>query len=76
MAQITIYIDEQTLKQIEIAAEKEHDSISKWVKKRLVSSLKKTWPKDYADLFGSIADASFKRPTQVKAVLDRKRQSL
>jgi len=76
MAQISIYIDDSTLKQIEIAAEKEHDSISKWVKKRLISSLKAAWPKDYFDLFGTLKDDSFKRPAQIEFSKDRERQSL
>jgi len=76
MAQISIYIDESTLKQIEIAAEKEHDSISKWVKKRLLSSLKTAWPKDYFDIFGTLKDASFKRPAEMKFSKDRERQIL
>jgi len=76
MAQISIYIDDSTLKQIEIAAEKEHDSISKWVKKRLVTSLKTAWPKDYFDLFGALKDDSFKRPGEMKFSKDRKRQIL
>lgn len=75
MAQITIYIDDETLKQIEQAANRENDSISKWVKKRLVSSLKKSWPKDYADLFGALQDDSFSRPDQ-QIASDRKRHSL
>jgi len=76
MAQISIYIDDRTLKQIEKAAEKEHDSISKWVKKRLVSSIKTSWPKDYFDLFGALNDSSFKKPAQIKFSKDRKRQVL
>ena len=76
MAQISIYIDESTLKQIEIAAQKEHDSISKWVKKRLLSSLKTAWPKDYFDLFGALKDTSLKRPVEIKFSKDRKRQTL
>ena len=76
MSQISIYIDAGTLKQIEMAAEKEHDSISKWVKKRLVSSLKTAWPKDYFDLWGALEDNSFKRPAQIKSSKDRKRQVL
>lgn len=76
MAQISIYIDDSTLRQIEIAAEKEHDSISKWVKKRLVSSLKTAWPKDYFDLWGSLKDDSFQRPSQIKFSKDKERQTL
>lgn len=76
MAQISIYIDNQTLKQIEKAATKDHDSISQWVKKRLIASLKTAWPKDYADLFGSVNEESFHKPNQLKFSVDRKRQVL
>ena len=76
MAQISIYIDGYTLKQIEKAAQKDHDSISKWVKKKLVSSLKTTWPKDYFDLFGSLNNDEFARPAQGKFANDRRRPQL
>jgi hypothetical protein len=65
MAQISIYIDDHTLKQIEKAAKKDRDSISRWVKKQLVSSIKSAWPKDYFDILGSLHDDSFKRPLQI-----------
>ena len=73
MAQISIYIDDHTLKLIEIAAEKEHVPISKLAKKCLVSSLNTVWPKDYFDLWGTLTDASFKRPIQGKFSKDRER---
>ena len=76
MAQISIYIDDSTLKKIEIAAKKDQDSISQWVKKRLVSSLKTAWPKDYFDLWGALKDDSFKRPSQGESSKDRQRQVL
>jgi len=76
MAQISIYIDDSTLKKIEIAAKKDQDSISQWVKKRLVSSLKTAWPKDYFDLWGALKDDSFKRLSQGESSKDRQRQVL
>jgi len=76
MGQITIYMDEETIKKIERAATKEHDSISKWIKKRLVKFLKNEWPEGYFDLFGSIKDDAFKRPSQPDWGRDRKRPSL
>ena len=77
MAQITIYMDEGTLKKIEVAARKEHDSISKWVKKRLVKSLQGGWPEGFFDLFGALRDDdSFKRPEQTDWSKDRKRPAL
>ena len=76
MAQISIYIDENTLQQIEKAAEKEHESISTWVKKRLIFSLKTAWPKDYFDLFGMLSDDSFQRSAQPQFTKDRRRKAL
>ena len=76
MAQISIYIDENTLQQIEKAAEKEHESISTWVKKRLIFSLKTAWPKDYFDLFGMLSDDAFQRPGQSPLTKDRRRKIL
>ena len=77
MAQITIYMNEETMKKIKTAARKEHDSVSRWVKKRLVRSLENKWPEGFFDLFGSLKDDdSFKRPTQPDWSLDRKRPDL
>ena len=76
MEQISIYIDEPTLQQIEKAAEKEHESISTWIKKRLISSFKTAWPKDYFDLFGAVSDDSFQRPGQPSFTQDRRRKIL
>ncbi len=76
MGQITIYMDDVSLKKIEAAAKKEHDSVSRWVKKRLLSSLESGWPKDYFDVFGSIKDPAFKRYDQGKWADDAKRQEI
>ena len=77
MAQITIYIDEGTLKQVEAAAHKEHDSISKWVKRRLVTSLQNAWPKDYFSIFGSLPrKEKLERPKNLPFTKDIKRQVL
>ena len=77
MGQITIYMDDETLKKIERAAHKEHDSVSKWVKKRIVKSLENKWPEGFFDLFGCLKnDDSFRRPLQLDWSLDRKRPDL
>ena len=76
MAQITIYMDDETIKKIETAAHKEHDSVSRWIKKRLVGVLESNWPKGYFDLFGAMDDGSFRRPAQPAWSKDRKRQTL
>ncbi len=56
MPQISLYIDEETLKKVEKAAKKEHVSISKWVGLNIQRSLEKEYPKGYFNLFGSIKD--------------------
>ena len=59
MPQLSIYIDEMTLKKIETAASIEHTSISKYAVKKINESMKSGWPEHYDDLFGSINDDSF-----------------
>jgi hypothetical protein len=60
MPQLSIYIDEQTLKQIEIAAKIERLSISKYAVKKLNESMHSKWPEHYEELYGSIKDDAFK----------------
>ena len=56
MPQISLYIDEETLKKIEKAAKKEHISISKWVGNNIKRSFKGEYPKNYFNLYGSMKD--------------------
>jgi len=60
MPQLSLYIDENTLKKIELGAKIENLSISKYVVKKLNESLHDSWPDHYDRLFGSISDESFK----------------
>lgn len=76
MPQISLYIDEKTLKEIEKAASEEQVSMSKWVVKRIQSHLKPTYPDNYANLFGSIKDDSLTRPDQLSFQHDAKREPL
>lgn len=76
MAQLTVYIDDKTLKQITSQAKIENSSISKWVKKRLTGSLKSSWPEGYFEVFGSLADVQLDRPEQPLLSRDTKRFSL
>jgi hypothetical protein len=59
MPQLSLYIDESTLKKIELAAKIENLSISKFVTKKLNESLHDSWPDNFESLFGSITDDSF-----------------
>lgn len=60
MPQISLYIDRDTLTKIEKSANKEKISISKWVGNNIKKVIKEDYPEGFFDLFGSIADESFK----------------
>ena len=76
MPQISLYIDEATLKKVENAAVKQHVSISKWVAEQIRSRVEPIYPADYETLFGSISDASFVRPADITFNADTKREAL
>lgn len=66
MPQLSLYIDQDTLKKVEKAAKVDKMSISKWVCNKLQSSLHDSWPEGYFDLFGSINDDSFNETKQMQ----------
>ena len=59
MPQLSLYIDEKTLRELETAAKIEKSSISKYVVKKLQESMRGQWPENFDSLFGSINDESF-----------------
>ena len=74
MPQISLYIDEATLKKIQRAARHKRMSVSRWVAGQLRARLEAVYPEHYSDLFGSIRDESFQRPEQPSAAADAPRQ--
>jgi hypothetical protein len=76
MPQISLYIDKETLKKVEKAANAEKTSISKWVGKQLKKSLQTNYPEDFQSLYGSIRDDSFTVPKRKSFDADTKRESL
>ncbi len=76
MAQLTIYIDDETLGKISKSAKLDDDSVSAWVKKRLTGSMTDAWPKDYFKVFGSLRQADIARPKQPDAKKDCAREVL
>ncbi len=76
MPQISLYIDKETLKKVEKAADAEKTSISKWVGKQLKKSLQASYPEDFQNLYGSISDESFQVPEREPFDADAKRESL
>ena len=59
MPQLSLYIDEKTLQQLEIAAKIEHLSISKYAVKKLNESMHIKWPDHFDDLYGAVKDDTF-----------------
>ena len=74
MPQISLYVDEITLKKVEYAAARQHKSLSKWVIEQLKTKVDPIYPTDYEDLFGSIDDPTFTRPTELSFTNDIKRE--
>jgi hypothetical protein len=75
MPQISLYIDEPTLKKIENAASRQHLSISKWVAEQIRNRIEPSYPSDFENLFGSVNDESFIRPEQLSFRDDSIRES-
>jgi hypothetical protein len=59
MPQLSLYIDEEILKKIEIAAKMNNISISKFVSDTMKTHLSNGWTKGFENVFGSITDESF-----------------
>lgn len=76
MPQLSLYIDDDTLKKIKKEAKKSNLSISQWVRRRINDSFEKNWPNNYFDLFGSIHDESFVKPSEMDFKNDNKREVL
>ena len=74
MPQISLYVDEETLKKVEYAAAKQNVSISKWVIEQLKTKIDTVYPTNYENLFGSVHDPSFNRPDDVSFQNDVKRE--
>lgn len=76
MAQLTIYLDDESIKRIERAASREQSSVSGWVKRRLIQSLDDQWPEGYFDLFGSLEEGDLVKPPDLDPADDAPRESL
>jgi hypothetical protein len=76
MPQISLYIDEETLRKVEDAAKRQHLSISKWVSEQIRSKIDPVYPAGYEDLYGSVGEADIRRPVEVGFEEDSKREAL
>ena len=76
MPQISLYIDEDTLKKIALAAKTEKTSLSKWVVSKLREAIAHSWPENYGALFGSITDKAFTASGKMDFSADTLRKNL
>lgn len=76
MPQLSLYIDEDTLKKIETGAKISNTSVSKFVSVILGEHFSKSWPAGFKSVFGSITDDSFTKPKPIDSALDAERESL
>jgi hypothetical protein len=66
MPQISLDLDEDTLKKFEKRAKQDNTSISEWVEERIKKSISDEYPKGFFDLFGSLKNIPFERSDQGK----------
>src|SRR5688500_3903646 len=64
MAQLTLYVDDETRRKIESAAKEARLSVSAWVTHTLRATLEHSWPENYFQLLGSLADSDLERPRE------------
>ena len=62
MAQLTLYVDEKILRQIESEARKEKSSVSRWVTQKISLVLRRTWSARFLATAGALKDDGLKRP--------------
>ena len=76
MSQLTIYLDEASMKDVKKSAKRENVSVSLWARRRLCEAIRHTWPRDYFDLFGALRDSDLARPAQGDLAADSPRKTL
>ena len=76
MPQLSLYIDEETLKRIEAGADAENLSLSKYVVKKIKQSIRDRWPENFSQLYGSIQDETFDIPGEKDFSEDSRREDL
>lgn len=76
MAQLTLYLDEDTRRRVEEAAAREKVSVSRWVKDRLRRALEGGWPSGYFELLGCLSGSDLERPGEITLADDSSRETL
>jgi hypothetical protein len=76
MAQLTIYLNQETLQKIENAAAESEVSVSRWVRDKIESALCNEWPASFSRLFGSLAETDLEEPEELDFNDDIPRETL
>ncbi len=76
MAQLTLYIDDKMIKQIESEAKKEKSSVSRWVAKKIAMVLQRSWPASFLATAGALKGEGLKRPPQTDFAMDARKAKL
>ena len=74
MPQISLYIDEPTLKKVESAAMRQQVSISRWVAEVIRARVNPVYPAHFENLFGSVKDDTFTEPEEIGFEADSDRE--
>ncbi len=72
MASLTIYIDKDTLKNVEAAANRDGKSVSGWAREHLAeaSRTKKKWPDGYFETIADFGGSEIEEPPESAVHLD------
>jgi len=76
MPQLSLYLDEDTHRELEARARLNNTSVSKFVIITLKTHFSKGWPDGFKNIFGSITDESFNKQNVPDWPLDAPRESL
>lgn len=76
MSQLTIYLDPESMRAVKSAARRERLSVSRWASVHLGAAARRTWPKDYFEVFGVLGDGDFQRAAQGGFDQDTPREAL
>lgn len=76
MPQVSVTIDEKTLQKVEIAAQKQGISVSRWIVEHIKAKVDPIYPANFANLFGSISDETFTAPLELDPEIEYKKNSI
>lgn len=76
MPQVSLYLDDDTMRAVRKKAALANESLSKYVADLIRSDASSGWPRGYWDLFGSVADETFCEPDELSFAADGMRGAL